>query len=564
MQVQLKVNGKRVTVDVAAQHAAGAGAARAPPADRHPRRLRHRPVRRLHRASSNGRAVKSCNMLAAQAGGAEITTIEGLAQPDGTMHPMQAAFKECHGLQCGFCTPGHGDERDRPVPAPPERQRGRNPRAARRQHLPLHRLPEHRQGRAAGRCGHGRSRRFTSPNYAKEYRTWVHPTFASLPHIGESVRRKEDYRFLTGAGQYTDDINLAQPELCRVRALAACARHASSRIDIAARRGHARRGRHLHRQGRRGQDGRPALRLADHQHRRHADERAAAPDPGDQGKVRYVGDHVAMVVAETLEQAQERGRSGGGRLRRAARRGRACADAAKGDGALHDGGARQPVLQVGARRQGGGRRRLRQRRACHQAGPGQQPADSQRDGAARGHRLYNRATDEYALYVSNQNPHVERLLMTAFVLGLPEHKVRVIAPDVGGGFGSKIYLYAEDVCLTWAAKQLNRSIKWTAERNESFPVRRPWPRPREPRRNGDGQGRQVPRAARAHRRQPGRLPVDLLDRDADHPVRARCWPANTPRRRSTSRSMPGSPTPRRSMPTAAPAGPRPPTCWSGW
>jgi aerobic carbon-monoxide dehydrogenase small subunit len=54
----------------------------------------------------NGRAVKSCNMLAAQVSGGEVTTIEGLAKPDGTMHPMQAAFKECHGLQCGFCTPG--------------------------------------------------------------------------------------------------------------------------------------------------------------------------------------------------------------------------------------------------------------------------------------------------------------------------------------------------------------------------------------------------------------------------------------------------------------------------
>ena len=54
----------------------------------------------------NGRAVKSCNILAAQASGADITTIEGLAKPDGTMHPMQAAFKECHGLQCGFCTTG--------------------------------------------------------------------------------------------------------------------------------------------------------------------------------------------------------------------------------------------------------------------------------------------------------------------------------------------------------------------------------------------------------------------------------------------------------------------------
>ena len=54
----------------------------------------------------NGRAIKSCNVLVGQVAGAQITTIEGVAQADGTMHPMQAAFKECHGLQCGFCTPG--------------------------------------------------------------------------------------------------------------------------------------------------------------------------------------------------------------------------------------------------------------------------------------------------------------------------------------------------------------------------------------------------------------------------------------------------------------------------
>ncbi len=54
----------------------------------------------------DGRAVKSCSLLAVQADGARITTIEGLAAADGTLHPMQAAFKDCHGLQCGFCTPG--------------------------------------------------------------------------------------------------------------------------------------------------------------------------------------------------------------------------------------------------------------------------------------------------------------------------------------------------------------------------------------------------------------------------------------------------------------------------
>jgi len=105
MLVQFKVNGKAVSVDVA------------------PNTLLVQALREnLHLTGThvgcdtaqcgactvivNGRAIKSCNTLAAQHPGAEITTIEGLAAEDGTLHPMQAAFKECHGLQCGFCTPG--------------------------------------------------------------------------------------------------------------------------------------------------------------------------------------------------------------------------------------------------------------------------------------------------------------------------------------------------------------------------------------------------------------------------------------------------------------------------
>jgi carbon-monoxide dehydrogenase small subunit len=105
MQVQLKVNGKSVTVDAA------------------PNTLLVQAIREhLHLTGTHvgcdtaqcgactvlvdGRAVKSCNMLLAQAAGQTITTIEGVAAADGTMHPMQAAFKECHGLQCGFCTTG--------------------------------------------------------------------------------------------------------------------------------------------------------------------------------------------------------------------------------------------------------------------------------------------------------------------------------------------------------------------------------------------------------------------------------------------------------------------------
>jgi carbon-monoxide dehydrogenase large subunit len=81
---------------------------------------------------------------------------------------------------------------------------------------------------------------------------------------------------------------------------------------------------------------------------------------------------------------------------------------------------------------------------------------------------YNPATGELTCWVTSQNPHVHRLLMAAFVLGMPEHKVRVIAGDVGGGFGSKIFLYPEEVAVSWASKQLGRPVKWTADRRESF------------------------------------------------------------------------------------------------
>ena len=81
---------------------------------------------------------------------------------------------------------------------------------------------------------------------------------------------------------------------------------------------------------------------------------------------------------------------------------------------------------------------------------------------------YNRATDESTLYTTSQNPHVIRLLMGAFVLGIPEHKLRVIAPDVGGGFGTKIFHYAEEAFCTFAAKAINRPVKWTASRSEAF------------------------------------------------------------------------------------------------
>ncbi|MEC9435496.1 MAG: xanthine dehydrogenase family protein molybdopterin-binding subunit [Pseudomonadota bacterium] len=81
---------------------------------------------------------------------------------------------------------------------------------------------------------------------------------------------------------------------------------------------------------------------------------------------------------------------------------------------------------------------------------------------------YDEADDMHTLWTTSQNPHVIRLLMGAFVLGIPEHKLRVVAPDVGGGFGSKIYHYAEEAFVTFAAKVVGRPVKWTSDRAEAF------------------------------------------------------------------------------------------------
>ncbi|HSV59201.1 MAG TPA: xanthine dehydrogenase family protein molybdopterin-binding subunit [Variovorax sp.] len=291
--------------------------------------------------------------------------------------------------------------------------------------------------------------------------------FAKLPHIGESLRRKEDLRFITGQGQYTADVVMERQS----HAVFVRSPHAHAKVngvDIAAASAMPGvigifSGKDI--DGKMG--GLPCGWLINNPDGSPMKE---PPHPILAiGKVRYVGDQVAMVVAETLEQAKN------------------AAEAVVVD---YDVLPALVGVADAARKQSGV--------TIHDAAPDNQcykwalgdkaQVDAAFAGAAHVTKLdlvnnrlvpnaieprvaigsYNRANEEYTLYVANQNPHVERLLMTAFVLGLPEHKVRVIAPDVGGGFGSKIFLYAEDVALTWASKQLNRSIKWTAERSESF------------------------------------------------------------------------------------------------
>ncbi|MCK1392155.1 xanthine dehydrogenase family protein molybdopterin-binding subunit [Bradyrhizobium sp. 1] len=81
---------------------------------------------------------------------------------------------------------------------------------------------------------------------------------------------------------------------------------------------------------------------------------------------------------------------------------------------------------------------------------------------------YDAAEEHFTLYTTSQNPHVARLVLSAFYNIAPEHKLRVIAPDVGGGFGSKIFIYPEEMVALWASKKVGRPVKWTGDRTEAF------------------------------------------------------------------------------------------------
>jgi len=284
--------------------------------------------------------------------------------------------------------------------------------------------------------------------------------------IGKPMLRREDYRFLTGAGQYTDDVVLPhQTHAAFVRSPYAHARIRSIDITKAAKAPgvlHIFTGADL---AEAKVGGLPCGWLI------HSKDGTPMKEPAHpviaHTKVRHVGDQVALVIAETAYQAKdavELVEVDYEELPAVI----AIAGADKASTLVHDDVPNN---------------------TCYDWGHGNKDAvDAAFKVAAKvttleftNNRLipnaiepravnasYTRHDDSYTLYVANQNPHVERLLMCAFVLGLPESKVRVIAPDVGGGFGSKIFLYPEDVALVWASKRVGRPIKWTAQRSESF------------------------------------------------------------------------------------------------
>ena len=290
---------------------------------------------------------------------------------------------------------------------------------------------------------------------------------APFEGIGASVRRKEDLRFLSGRGQYTDDIN--RPGQTHAYMLRSPHAHAAIRsIDLAAAKsmpgvlaiftgadlaaanvGGIPCGWQIH-----NKDGSP---MAEPMHPALAI-----------GKVRHVGDQVAVVIAETRAQARDAAEAivvdydvlpaaatmaqalaaGAPQIHDAAP-GNLCYDWHIGDRAVLDAAFAKAHKIV-----------------AFETTNNRLVPNAMEPRAAIGE--YDAQSGDYTLYTTSQNPHVIRLLMGAFVLHIPESKLRVVAPDVGGGFGSKIYHYAEEAIVTWASARVKRPIKWTADRTESF------------------------------------------------------------------------------------------------
>jgi carbon-monoxide dehydrogenase large subunit len=271
--------------------------------------------------------------------------------------------------------------------------------------------------------------------------------------IGQPIRRREDYRFITGQGTYTDDIN--RPG--QLYAAILRSPHANARINgidtaaAAAAPGVAAvyTGKDLEADS---VGGLPCGWLV---HSKDGSPMNEPPHPVlASGRVRHVGDPVAVVIAGTLAQARDAAeqirvdyavepaavdvaaalRPGAPQVWEQAP-GNVCYDWHLGDAAAVDA-----VLARAARV-------VRLDLVNNRLVP-----NAMEPRAAIGE--FDRATGEHILFTTSQNPHVIRLLMGAFVLHIPEAKLRVVAPDVGGGFGSKIYHYAEEAIVTWAAGKL--------------------------------------------------------------------------------------------------------------
>lgn len=285
--------------------------------------------------------------------------------------------------------------------------------------------------------------------------------------IGARVARKEDKRFITGAGRYVDD--MVVPGMKHAAFVRSPHAHAQiKKIDVKKAQGMpgvigVLTGKELKADGIgnlicgwmiHSKDGSPM--------------KMGAWSPLAVDKVRYVGDAIAIVVAETKGQARDAAEA----VEITYKELKAVVDATKAlqkgapqvhaeaednlifDWEIGDAKATDAAIKAAAHV-------TRMKIVNNRLVP-----NAMEPRAALGH--YDKAEDHYTCWTTSQNPHVARLVMSAFYNVAPENKLRVIAPDVGGGFGSKIYIYPEEIVCLWASKKTGVPVKWVADRTESF------------------------------------------------------------------------------------------------
>jgi carbon-monoxide dehydrogenase large subunit len=287
----------------------------------------------------------------------------------------------------------------------------------------------------------------------------------SATGIGAAVRRKEDHRFITGKGHYTDDINRpgqsyaffirsphAHAAIKSIDAKAASTMPGVlailTGVDLAADKiGNLICGWMIH-----SKDGSP-MKMAPHP--------ALA-----NGKVCYVGDPVAVVIADTLAQARdaaEKVKVDYGVLP-------SVADLATAQKAtqIHEVAPHNVIYQWHIGDHKGAEAAFKSAKHVTKLDIVNNRLVPNPMEPRAAIAEYDSGSGQLTLWNTSQNPHVARLVIAAFVGMAPEHKLRVIAPDVGGGFGSKIFIYPEEVVALWAARRVNRPVKWASDRSEAF------------------------------------------------------------------------------------------------
>ncbi|WP_298976926.1 xanthine dehydrogenase family protein molybdopterin-binding subunit [uncultured Roseobacter sp.] len=285
--------------------------------------------------------------------------------------------------------------------------------------------------------------------------------------IGASSKRREDVRFLTGAGNYTDDINIrGQAHVFFLRSDVAHGTITS--IDTSAAAAMAGVVKIFTGADFEAVGGMPCgWQVTD----KHGEPMQEPRHPIlAHGKVRHVGEPIAAVVAETLEQARDAAEAIEVDIAELPAVVDMKAAVASDDVKVHDDLTSNLCYDWGFVEENKAATDEAFEAAAHvttlELVNNRLVANPMEPRVAVGD--YARGTQDHTLYTTSQNPHVIRLLMGAFVLGIPEHKLRVVAPDVGGGFGTKIFHYQEEAFVTFAAKACNRPVKWTSSRSEAF------------------------------------------------------------------------------------------------